>query len=140
MESMRAELDNMFQLASYRGRFLPHGGVTDRMLPAMQGEFRVDGREHDDEVIVIADLPGVEKDDVSLQIRTRETLRSHVNAKVRERKNLKATVSGYMDQCNGLYMPADVAVKDAKASFKNGVREVRLNKTKISPNSRIERE
>jgi HSP20 family molecular chaperone IbpA len=35
-------------------------------------------------------------------------------------------------------MPADVSVKDAKASFKNGVLEVRLNKTKISPNSRIE--
>ena len=37
-------------------------------------------------------------------------------------------------------MSADVAVKDAKASFKNGVREVRLNKTKISPNSHIERD
>jgi len=45
MESMRAELDNMFPLAPYRGRFLPHRGVTDRMLPAMQGEFRVDVRE-----------------------------------------------------------------------------------------------
>jgi HSP20 family protein len=102
MESMRAELDNMFPLAPYRGRFLPHGCVTDRMLPAIQGEFRVDGREHDDKVIVVADLPGVEKDDVSLQIRTRETLRSRVNAKERKRKNLKATLSGYMDQCNGL--------------------------------------
>ena len=45
MESMRAELDNMFQLASYRGRFLPHGGVTDQMLPAIRGEFRIDVRE-----------------------------------------------------------------------------------------------
>jgi HSP20 family molecular chaperone IbpA len=102
LEDMRAELYNMFQLAPYRGRFLPPGGVTDRMLPAMQGEFPVDVREHDDEVIVVADLPGVEKDDVSLQIRTRETLRSRVNAKVRKRKNLKATLSGYKDQCNGL--------------------------------------
>ena len=88
--------------APYRGRFLPPGGVTDRMLPAIRGEFRIDVREHDDEVIVIADLPGVEKEDVSLQIRTRETLRSRVNAKVRKRKNLKATLSGYKDQCNGL--------------------------------------
>jgi hypothetical protein len=45
MEDMRAELENMFQLAPYRGRFLLQGGVTDRMLPAMQGEFRVDVRE-----------------------------------------------------------------------------------------------
>jgi HSP20 family molecular chaperone IbpA len=103
MENMRTELDNMFQLAPYRGRFLPHGGVTDRMLPAIRGEFRVDVREHDDDVIVVADLPGMENDDVSLQIRTREPLRSRVNAKVRKRKNLKATMSGSgcMDQCNG---------------------------------------
>jgi HSP20 family protein len=38
------------------------------MLPAIRGEFRVDVRQHDDEMIVVADLPGVEKDDVSLQI------------------------------------------------------------------------
>ena len=35
-------------------------------------------------------------------------------------------------------MPADVTEKDAKASFKNGVLEVRFSKTKISPKSRIE--
>jgi len=118
MESMRADLDNMFLLAPYRGRFLlPQGGVTDRMLSAMQGEFRVNGREHDDEVIVVADLPGVEKDDVSLQIRTRETLRSRVNAKVRKRKNLKATLSGYMDQCNELYNARRCSSKGRESQF-----------------------
>jgi HSP20 family molecular chaperone IbpA len=103
MEDMRTELDTMFQLAPYRGRFLPPGGVTDRMLPAIRGEFRVDVREHDEEVIVVADLPGVEKENVSLQILNPRTLRSRVNAKVKKRKNLKATMSGrgYMDQCNG---------------------------------------
>ena len=67
MEDMRAELDSMFQLGPYWGRFLPPGGVTDRMLPAIRQEFRVDIREHDGEVIMVADLPGVDKDDVSLQ-------------------------------------------------------------------------
>jgi HSP20 family protein len=67
MEDMRAELDSMSQLGPYWGRFLPPGGVTDRMLPAIRQEFRVDIREHDGEVIVVADLSGGEKDDVSLQ-------------------------------------------------------------------------
>jgi len=67
MENMRAELDSMFQLGPHWGRFLPPGGVTDRMLPAIRQEFRVDIWEHDGEVIVVADLPGLEKDDVSLQ-------------------------------------------------------------------------
>ena len=61
MENMRTELENMFQLASSGGRLLPAGGVTDRMLPALRNEFRIDVREHDDEVIVVADLPGVKK-------------------------------------------------------------------------------
>ena len=43
-----------FSWDPYRGRFLPPGGVTDRMLPAIRGEFRVDVREHDDEMIVVA--------------------------------------------------------------------------------------
>jgi HSP20 family protein len=59
MESMRTELENVFQLASSGNRLLPAGGVTDRMLPALRNEFRVDVREHDDEVIVVADLPGI---------------------------------------------------------------------------------
>jgi HSP20 family molecular chaperone IbpA len=35
-------------------------------------------------------------------------------------------------------MPTDVTEKDAKSSFKIGGLEVRFNKTKISPKSRIE--
>ena len=68
MENMRAELENMFQLASSGGRLLLPGGGTDRMLPALRSEFRIDVREHDVEVIVVADLPGVKKDNGSLQL------------------------------------------------------------------------
>jgi HSP20 family protein len=141
MEDMKAELDNMFQLGTYRGRFLPHGGVTDRMLPAIRGEFRVDIREHEDEVIVVADLPGVEKEDVSLQILNPRTLEISCERKgEKEEKSegyfVRERVYGSMQRL--ITMPAEVTVKDAKASFKNGVLEVRLTKTKISPNSRIE--
>jgi len=37
------------------GRFLPAAGVTDRVLPAIRGEFRVDVRDNDDEIMVVAD-------------------------------------------------------------------------------------
>jgi len=75
--------------------------------------------------------------------RTHETLRSRVNGKGKKRKNLKAIlvrerVYGSMHRM--VVLPADVTEKDAKASFKNGVLEVRFNKTKISPKSRIEPE
>jgi len=141
MEDMRAELDALFQLGPYRGRLLPPGGVADRMLPAIRGEFRVDVREHDDEMIVVADLPGVEKDDVSLQILNPRTLEISCERKgEKEEKSegyyVRERVYGSMQRL--VTLPADVTEKDAKASFKNGVLEVRLNKTKISPKSRIE--
>ena len=141
MEDMRAELDALFQLGPYRGRFLPPGGVTDRMLPAIRGEFRVDVREHDDEMIVVADLPGVEKDDVSLQILNPRTLEISCERKgEKEEKSegyyVRERIYGSMQRL--VTLPADVTEKDAKASFKNGVLEVRLIKTKISPKSRID--
>jgi HSP20 family protein len=141
MEDMRAELDALFQLGPYRGRFLPTVQVTDRMLPAIRGEFRVDVREHDDVMIVVADLPGVEKDDVSLQILNPRTLEISCERKgEKEEKSegyyVRERIYGSMQRLVSL--PADVTEKDAKASFKNGVLEVRLNKTKISPKSRID--
>ncbi|HUT38128.1 MAG TPA: Hsp20/alpha crystallin family protein [Methanoregula sp.] len=141
MENMRAELENMFQLASSGSRLLPAGGVTDRMLPALRSEFRVDVREHDDEVIVVADLPGVEKDNVSIQLLNPGTLEISCERKgEKEGKTegyyVRERMYGSMQRM--IAMPADVTEKDAKASFKNGVLEVTFNKSKISPKSRIE--
>jgi hypothetical protein len=41
MGDMQAELDNMFQLAPFRGRFLPPGGVTDRMFCFKNGVLKI---------------------------------------------------------------------------------------------------
>ena len=141
MENMRSELENMFQMASQGGRFLPPGGVTDGMLPALRGEFRVDVREHNDEVIIAADLPGVEKEHVSLQLINPRTLEISCERKgEKEEKSegyyVRERTYGSMQRM--VVLPSDVTDKDAKASFKNGVLEVRFNKSKISPKSRIE--
>jgi HSP20 family protein len=141
MEDMRAELDSGFQLGPYWRRFLPPGGVTDRMLSAIRQEFRVDIREHEGEVIVVADLPGVEKDDVSLQFLNPRMLEISWNEKVRKGKNLKVTIVReriYRSMQRLVTLPAVVTEKDTKISFKYGVLEVRLNKTKISPKSHRE--
>jgi HSP20 family protein len=104
LDEMMSEMENRFWGPS--GRFLPAGGITDRMMPAIRGEFRVDVREHDDEVIVVADLPGAEKEE---------------GFYVRER------MAGSM--CRVVTLPHDVNDKGASASFKNGVLEVRLKKS-----------
>ena len=141
MEDMRAELENLFQQTYSGGRLLPPGGVGDRMLPALRGEFRVDVREHDDEVIVVADLPGVGKDDVSLQLLSPRALeitceRKGESEEKSEGYYMRERMYGSMRRI--VAMPADVTEIDSNASFKNGVLEIRLKKTKILPKARIQ--
>jgi HSP20 family protein len=141
MDDMRADLENLFHQTYYGGNLLPPGGVSERMLPAFRGEFRVDVREHDDEVIVVADLPGVEKEDVSLQLLSPRAL--EVSCERRGEKEEKSEGYYVRERVYGtmkriVAMPADVTETDSNASFKNGVLEVRLRKAKILPRARIQ--
>jgi len=140
MDEMRAELDNLFRQMSEGSRLLPAGGMSDRMLPAIRGEFRVDVREHDNGVIVVADLPGVDKEAVSLQLVSPRALEiTCERSDEREEKEkgfyMRERMSGSMRRIVAL--PADVTDKDARASFRNGVLEVTLKKTKDAKKSRI---
>jgi HSP20 family protein len=141
MDDMRADMENLFRQVHTGGRLLPAGGMTDRMLPAIRGEFRVDVREHDDEILVVADLPGIEKEDIFLDLINRRALAISCERKgEKEEKSegyyMQERVLGTMQRVVSL--PADVTDDDAKANFKNGVLEVRLKKTQGASKSRIE--
>ncbi|MCX6685584.1 MAG: Hsp20/alpha crystallin family protein [Methanoregula sp.] len=141
MEKMRDELENMFQHAYAGGKLLPPGGVTDRMLPAIRGEFRVDVRDHDDEVIVVADLPGVEKEDVALQLVNPRALEISCERKgeIKDQTEgyfMRERVYGSMSRV--VAIPADVTESDSTATFKNGVLEIRLKKAKTPQKTRIQ--
>ncbi len=121
-------------------RFLPAPGFHRRMLPAMRGEFSVDVREHEDEVIVVADLPGVEKEDVTLRLVDPRLLEITCERKGEKEK----TDEGYYvrERIYGtirrqVYLPTDVTEEGATASFRNGVLEVHLKKTKVVPEKKI---
>lgn len=140
IEEMRSDLENLFQQTYAGGKLLPPGGMADRMLPALRGEFRVDVREHDDEVIIVADLPGVEKENVSLRLagpRALEIACERRGEKEAEAEGyyMRERVYGTMQRIVAL--PADVTEDDSTASFKNGVLEVRLKKARVSERSRI---
>ncbi|PKG33984.1 Hsp20/alpha crystallin family protein [Methanoregula sp.] len=140
MDEMRAELDSLFRQMSEGSRLLPAGGMSDRMLPAIRGEFRVDVREHEDDVIVAADLPGVDKEAVSLQLVNPRALEiSCERSDEREEKqkgfSMRERISGSMSRI--IALPADVTDKDSRASFRNGVLEVTLKKTQDAKKSRI---
>jgi HSP20 family protein len=127
----------MFLLTSTGGRFLPPAGGSDRMLPELRGEFRVDVWEHNAEVIVATDLPGVEKKNVSLQIINPRTL--EISCERKGEKEEKSEGYWVRERTYGslqriVVLPVDVTETDAKASFKNGVLEIRFRKSKIPQN------
>jgi len=121
-------------------RLLPAPGFRRRMLPALRGEFSVDVREHEDEVIVVADLPGVEKEDITIALINSRTL--EISSKREEQKEdtgegyyLKERIGGMISR--QVALPADVSGDDTKATFTNGVLEIRLKKRIVPAEKKI---
>jgi len=83
-----------------------------RMTPQL--EPLVDIIEEGDEIIVVAELPGVEKDELKVRVKG-QTLTIDVNNPQRP----------YHKE---LELPAKVSKEEAKSSMRNGVLEVRLKK------------
>ncbi len=75
----------------------------------------VDIMEEEKDVVIVAELPGVEKEDISLHTTEAHLTISVDAAKRKYRKKLK--------------LPTKVDSKSARASYKNGVLEVRLKKS-----------
>jgi HSP20 family protein len=99
------------------------------MMPAIRGAgMAVDVREIEDEVVVVADLPGVESSDVKVRLTSPGTL--WITARRKEEAEegyaVKERISGEMTRTVNL--PADVLDEGATATFKNGVLTVRLKK------------
>jgi HSP20 family protein len=130
--------DMLEELATTKA--LPGKDMRARVLPAIRGELRVDVKEHDDEVIVAADLPGVEKEDVSIEILEPRTLRIAFSRQGETREEgegyyVRERTYGSMDRV--VRLPADVTEEGAAATFKNGVLEVRLKKTAAETKKKI---
>jgi len=142
MEDMRSELESIIQQSYPVGsKLLLPGGVADRMIPAIRGVFRVDVRENDDEVIITADLPGAEKEEVSLQLINPRTLeiaceRKDEKEDSSEKYFVRERISGSLRRI--ISLPTEVTDEDSAATFKNGVLEVRLKKVRIASKPRIQ--
>jgi HSP20 family protein len=139
MADMESQFNEMLEeLATTKA--LPGREMRARMLPAIRGEFRVDVKAHDDEVVVAADLPGVEKDDVKLSLLDPRTLRIAFTREAERKEEaegyfVRERTYGSMDRL--VRLPEDVTEEGATATFKNGVLEVRLKKTAAETGKKI---
>ena len=130
---MMAEMESRFQeVFSGSRNLLSEGGVGDRLMPAIKGELRVDVCDHDDELVIVADMPGIEKDDVRIHLI--DPLRLEISfersvGKEDEQKNyfMRERISKSMRRV--VLLPVEVTFEGAKASFTNGVLDIRLKKS-----------
>ncbi|MBN1194971.1 MAG: Hsp20/alpha crystallin family protein [Methanomicrobiaceae archaeon] len=100
-------------------------------LPSFRGDLRLDVRDHDNEVIVVADLPGVEKEDVRVKLMSPNLLMIFCERKAETEENEEGYYMrerSYGSMSRSVPLPADVTEEGTTASFKNGVLEVHLKK------------
>ncbi|MCX8195493.1 MAG: Hsp20/alpha crystallin family protein [Acidilobaceae archaeon] len=95
-------------------RFGNLGMKEGRPLIREEIEPLVEVIERGDEVVVVADIPGVSKEDIDVEVKDREVI---IRAQAEERKYYRR-----------VELPSDVDPKSARATYKNGVLEVRIKR------------
>ena len=112
-----------------------------KMLPAQRGTLRVDVAEHDDEVVVTADMiPGVDKKDITLNLinpRSLEISCERKEGKKEEKEGYSMRERSFGSMTRFVPLPKAVTRDGADASFKNGVLEVHLKKSAAEPKGKI---
>ncbi|MGC9209690.1 MAG: archaeal heat shock protein Hsp20 [Acidilobus sp.] len=89
-------------------------GGKGKIILSEETEPMVDVMEHGDEVLVVADMPGVEKDQIKVNV-TEDKV--YIRAEGERRKYYKE-----------VDLPAEVDPSTAKASYRNGVLEIKIKK------------
>ena len=89
---------------------------------------RVDMTQHKDELLIRVDLPGMDKNDVKVNI-AEDAITIHGErhrAQEEERDGVYRTERNYGSFYRTIALPAGTVTDQAKASFKNGVLEIRM--------------
>lgn len=131
LETMKREMDRFFS------DFPMYGDQDGQRL----GSVRIDVHETENEVIATCDIPGLEKkEDVHLEVENnRLTIKGTIhrtNEVKEENMHKRERYTGSFHRIVGL--PSPVKEQGIKATYKNGVLEVRMPKVDDQTNRRID--
>lgn len=127
-------------------RWLPRrrgeGTGTGKWMPSVFLEAGpvIDVEETDDEVIVLAEMPGLEKEDFSVEVTAdRLVLRGEKRREIEERQ----AGHSYTERSFGTFarvvlLPCEVAAEKTKATYRNGLLRVSLPKTEWAKVKRVQ--
>ncbi len=121
---MERLFEDVFEPFGRRHRWLPRLSERDEIVP------NVDMLDRKNEIVVKAQLPGVEKGDVDLAI-TKDslTIKGEIKKEEEEKKeNYYCSECTYGSFLRTIPLPAEIDTAKVKADFKNGVLKVKLPK------------
>lgn len=136
---IRKEIDKML---SDLLRWPKEAWSAPKPVAVVEGQYKeplIDVQETESDITVLAELPGVNKDDIQVNV-----VDDNLELKASLRREHKVEEERYVvseRRYVGFYrkvrLPAKVDVSKAKASFKNGVLEVKLPKAEASKKVQI---
>jgi len=120
-------------------RLLP-SGERGAVVPAEIREPFIDVIENDKEIIATAEMPGLEKEDIKINV-TEDRLEISAETKHEEKKEEKGYI--YRERRSGSYyravsLPSPVDPDNSKATYKNGVLEIKMPRTEIKKKRPLE--
>jgi len=124
-----------------RWRHRRHDGATDgQQLSSMAFGPPVDFEDKDDEVVVVAEIPGFDENDVQIEVMdNRLILRGQKNLENEERgSNYYRLERGVTEFTRVIPLPPGIEADSARAKFKNGLLRIVLPKAENAKAKRIE--
>ena len=113
-------------------RLLP-SGERGEIVPAGYRQPFIDIIETDKEVIATAEMPGLEKQDIKINL-TEDRLEISSETKKEEERKEKGYV--YRERRSGSYyrtvpLPSSVDPDNSRATYENGILEIKMPKTEV---------
>ena len=134
MESLRSEMDQL--LNSFFGT-MPSAGATEGLWYP-----RVDLREYDQEFVLVADLPGMQQDDINITVENNILTLQGKRTFEHEGQHGQNGDAHYRERAFGTFcrrftLGAAVDADSITATYKAGVLEVHIPKTAAAQPKRI---
>lgn len=99
--------------------------------------MEVDVEEADDSVIVTADIPGFQREDIEIEVTDHSLLTISANRTIQEEDDKIVFSERKETMSRQLPLPATVTVKEAKATYNNGVLTITLPKEEVQETTQI---
>ncbi len=133
MERRFSEMERMFEDFLRRPFSLLSNARWSGLRPAEMGEISpsMDVFEEGDDIVIKAELPGMKKEDLSVDFSDGTLIISGEKKQEEkiEQKNYHMIERSYGSFTRSVRMPVEVQSDKAKATFKEGILEIRVPKT-----------